>query len=269
MNKIYYCMAAMLLGGGLILQAAPPFGHTVVLRSADGKVQTNVPAHFTIEIVDAPLNGNILYSESHSALSNADGLTTLQIGEGDSPLGDYDSLDWSQPLYLTVQAAIGNDAPKDLGTMQVMAVPQALQAKTASGLQATDDAGRTWTLSISDSGALSWTSTGGAPAYDQSKVPSQLFFIGNMLNWKVAEAVPFTKVSPTLFTITRHLVPDEIFKFTQEQAWGKTDWSGASCNIGTPNPMRETGNTPAFKGVEGDYTITVDFYNYTLCISPK
>lgn len=270
MKKISFSVAALFLAGISSAWSIPPFEYVVAVRSAEGKVRAGAKAEFVIDLVDAPSQGDVIYSETHSSVTGNDGVTALMIGEGNTSVGNFDAIDWNKPMYLSVKVAVDNDnSMRSLGTMELLSVPNALRAKTATTLRTTDSTGKTYELRVADNGELSWTSIGGAAAYDQSKVPEKLYFIGTALNWNVAEAVEFTKVSPTLFTIDRHLTPDEIFKFTQSQYWGELDWSAQSCKIGIPNKMQETGNTPKFYGDEGDYTLTVDFYNYTLTITPK
>lgn len=270
MKKISFSVAALMAVGTLSAFALTPFEFAVAVRSAAGKVHPETNVEFRVDLVDTPLADHALYSEHHDATTDDEGISRLLIGEGTPMSGDFERLDWEQPLYVSLHVKGPSDTDfRSLGTTQIMSVPLAMQAHTASGLEATDSAGRTWTLGVTNSGALTWTANGGAPLYDQSKVPAELYFIGNQLNWNVAEAVPFTKVSPTLFTLDRHLVSGEIFKFTQCNYWGPLDWSGTSCKLNAPNPLREAGNTPDFGGPDGDYTLTVDFYNYTLTITPK
>ncbi|MCM1517106.1 MAG: hypothetical protein NC117_00490 [Pseudoflavonifractor sp.] len=272
MKRSYIPLAGLLLSGFATASAAPPIEYNAAVRDANGEVVAGLPVNFMLDIVDKPVSGSMLYSESHSAVTDNGGMACLMIGEGLSITGSYDGISWDTPRFLSVKVDVdGSGNYRQLSTMQLLGVPVSLRTATASSLVSRSSDGRMQELTVDNIGDLSWHEIGytGEPAYDQSKVPSQLYFIGTFNTWDVTNALPMTKMTPTRFSIVRHLTPGEVFKFTSVKKWGPTDWSGTSSTVGKSAPLRELGNTPEFPGPEGDYLITVDFFNYTLTITPK
>lgn len=271
MRKLRSMLLATASAIYLSLFASRPIEYVTMVRDNDGKVLTDTEMQFEIDVLDSPTSTSPIYTERHSARSDASGYVTLWIGEGEADPGAFDRLKWTEPRYLRVSVDAAGYGMRTLGTMQFAAVPRVKEAAKADAMERRSPMGDLWSLRVDDEGNLSWFmiegNHSGDPQYDQSKVPENLYFIGTFNNWKVAEAVPFRKLSDTRFTITRNLEKDEIFKFTPTQSWTNDyDWSAVTVNIGSVNKLKEFGNSPAFEGATGEYTITVDFYNFTMTI---
>lgn len=268
MNFSKAILMALATSCGLAVQASPPIEFVSVVRNSDGKALSDKEVKVSLDIAADPLASTILYSEYHKVHIGSDGILRIMIGEGESD-ALFDAVDWSGRRYLRVQVDTDGSGYRSIGTMEFAGAPTAMQAREAEGLERTSPSGETWRLSVSDMGELGWEKVNLGPAYDLSKVPENLYFIGDFNNWTVAEAVPMTKLSPTQFTITRKLSTKEIFKFVPTRSWANdVDWSAKTSNLNTPNPMAEFGNTPAFSASSGTYAITVDFYTFTMTITP-
>lgn len=260
-------LLAALTAGCLAAQASPPIEFISAVRNAQGQAYINKNVTVNVDITSDPLASDILYSESHNATIGDDGLLRLMIGEGNSDQ-DFDGINWSGRRYLRVEVDVDGSGPRSLGTMEFAAAPIAMQAQRTESIEAKSPSGKIWRLIVNDKGELSCTPTGGQSSYDLAKVPDKLYFIGTYNEWNVSDAAPMTKVSDTCFKITRELSTGEIFKFVPSRSWANPyDWSGQSCKIGEPNAMQEFGNTPAFDGDPGTYTITVDFFNFVMTIT--
>lgn len=273
MNK-YRLSAALLLGFSVANGwCAPPIEFQTVARNSSGDVLADMQAYYRISVLESPDAAESLYSETHVATSDSTGRILIHIGEGDNPSSDFDAIDWSDTRYLRLEADIDGAGFKDYGISTILGAPVAVSAGHADRIVTHNSRGD-WELTVTDSGQLEWKLQGnsGTPAYDLTLVPDQLYLIGNFIGdngWDVSQAELMTKLSDTRFTLTRHLEPGYIFKFVSRREWGGRDWSAQSCNIGTPNPMRELDNTPEFTGTPGTYQLTVDFYTYTLTIAAK
>ncbi|MFD2822252.1 tail fiber domain-containing protein [Lacinutrix iliipiscaria] len=93
----------------------------------------NITVQFSI-LEDA----TIVYTETHTPTTNANGLIILNIGEGTTP-DDFSEIHWdSDAHFLNVQMDTGAGLV-DLGTTQFMTVPYALSAGNVSGLEAIDE----------------------------------------------------------------------------------------------------------------------------------
>lgn len=259
--------------------AVPPIEFVTALRNPEGKALAGKQVAVRLSVLSSASGSqeSALYSETHNVKTGSDGLLQLLIGEGSAQKGDYQQIDWSSQRYLLVEADVDGCGMRVYGRQSLPGVPLAMEAGEASSLTKKSPDGTLWTLTVSDSGQLSWRKEAGPqpsePAYDLSKVPEQLYYIGNKVGdngWDIANAIPLTKTGKYTFSLTRNLVPGEIFKFVSAQDWAQPyDWSAESCLIGQPNPMRELENTPEFPGPEGTYVIDVDFYNFQLTITPQ
>lgn len=258
-------LAALAATGTFGLYASPPIEFISAVRNAKGQALIEKSVKVNVDIASDPLASQILYSETHDATTGTDGLMRIMVGEGVSSQ-DFDGIDWSGRRYLRVQVDVEGNGMTSLGVMEFAGAPVAMQAHRTDALECTSPDGKPWRLQVNDKGELSWALL--KSSYDPEKIPEVLYFIGTFNNWNVAEAIPMTKESTTRFSITRDLAVDEIFKFVPSQTWeNEIDWSAVSCFVGQPNPMREFGNTEAFRSTPGKYKITVDFSTFTMTIT--
>lgn len=259
----------------LTASAIPPMKYVTAVRNSQGRALGSREMSFIVDILDSPTADEALYTESHSAQSNADGTVTLMIGDGNcSSDVSFDQLDWRGQRYVRVSVNVDGSGYNTLSVAEIGAAPIAMQSAVSEGLIMSSPGGTPWELKVTDEGSLYWECLGEIPetppAYDETRIPEHLYFIGTFNGWNVAEAIPMDKSSKYLFTITRTLEPGEIFKFVPTQTWANDyDWSGEEMKIGTPVPMREFGNTPEFSGARGTYTISVDFHSFTMTITPQ
>jgi uncharacterized protein (TIGR02145 family) len=96
------------------------------MRNADGSVMASSAVSLTFMIHDATATGTVVYQESHSLTSNAQGLVSCVVGNGVVSQGNFASINWgSGSKFLHVM--MGSDASlTDLGTQQMLSVPFAL-----------------------------------------------------------------------------------------------------------------------------------------------
>lgn len=255
---------------------APPVEFVTMVRGVHGEPLPGVAVSFSIEILDSPLSETPVYSETQSVTTDDAGYVRLLAGTGEPAGTPYEAVNWSTTRYLRATALPeGATLPLVIGPMSLPEVPLALHAARCNTLTMPAPGGGTMQLAVDNDGTLRWNLPDGPdepgdPAYDPKLVPERLYIVGTFNNWTVTEAPEMTRLSPTRFTHTMTLAPGTVFKFTGERSWnGDRDWSGTSCDVGRPNPMREFGDTPAFQSTEGTYEITVDFHSYTLTLTRK
>ncbi len=112
----------------LFAQSPQSIPYQAVVRNADGSVMSNIAMTMTFKIHDVAAAGTIVYQESHSTTSNAQGLVVLQVGQGQASVGTFDNINWGSGakfLHVVMNAANGE---VDLGTQQMMSVPYVLYA---------------------------------------------------------------------------------------------------------------------------------------------
>jgi hypothetical protein len=89
-----------------------------------------------ISILQGSVSGSAVYEETHSATSNANGLVSVEIGAGSVVSGDISTIDWSAgPYFLKTETdPLGGTTYTITGTTQLMSVPYALHAESATNI---------------------------------------------------------------------------------------------------------------------------------------
>jgi len=138
-----------LLTGSVFNQVPDKFNYQAVLRDAQGVARTNYAANVQVSIVQGSASGSVVYSETHSATSNALGLINLEIGSVNP--ANFANIDWSNgPYFIKI-----NVNGTEMGTTQLLSVPYALYAKTAesannAGVSGNESAFNNWDKDFSD-----------------------------------------------------------------------------------------------------------------------
>ena len=100
MKKLFSIIALMLLTIGVKAQVPQGFSYQAVVRNADNAPVSNSQIQVLISISQgATAEAAIpIYTESHSATTNANGLFTIAIGQGRSSTS-FSDIDWSKGHY--------------------------------------------------------------------------------------------------------------------------------------------------------------------------
>jgi uncharacterized protein (TIGR02145 family) len=108
------------------LYAQSPQGipYQAVMRNADGSVMASSAVNLTFMIHDGSATGSIVYQESHSLTSNAQGLVSCVVGNGTASQGNFSNINWGNGTKF-LHVMMGTT---DLGTQQMLSVPYALYA---------------------------------------------------------------------------------------------------------------------------------------------
>ena len=111
-------------------QTPEGFNYQSVVRNASGEVlsSTNVGVQFKLH--EATADGTVVYTETHTATTNAYGVFNLVVGQG-TTADTFSTIDWaSNSHFLEVGIDIaGGTTYVSMGTTQLLSVPYALQAK--------------------------------------------------------------------------------------------------------------------------------------------
>ena len=104
--------------------------YQAVVRDAGGKLVQNHVVGLKISILQTTATGTVVFSETHSVASNADGLVTVSIGGGTPVSGALASVNWSAgPYFLKTEVdPAGGISYTITGTNQLLSVPYALYA---------------------------------------------------------------------------------------------------------------------------------------------
>lgn len=128
-------LSFFLLFGCCCAQAQAPrkFNYQAVVRNNNGTIVASQNVSLRFSVRDVTATGTVLYSERHAVTTNAFGLVNLQIGRGTVVSGVFADIAWGTGAkFLQVEADItGGTSYTTLATMELIAVPYALQAEKA------------------------------------------------------------------------------------------------------------------------------------------
>jgi len=136
MKKLYILFPAIIIASAIFAQSPQSFSYQAVLRNADGSVIANQPATVVIEILQGNNDGTAVFTEIHNITTSPEGVINLSIGSEE----DLSVVDWSSDshfLRVTVNGVV-------IGITQMLSVPYALHAKTASSTDETDPVFNAW-----------------------------------------------------------------------------------------------------------------------------
>lgn len=117
-------------------QAPDKLTYQAVVRDVNQNILSNQNIGVDIKLRQSTSTGTIAYQETHNASTNINGLLTLVIGGGTST-DDFSTIDWSQgPYFIETSYDVSGGTDYTLSsTLQLLSVPYALHAKTATHLQ--------------------------------------------------------------------------------------------------------------------------------------
>jgi len=132
--KKFFTMMILVLAVALAMAQVPEkFSYQAVVRNASNALVTNAPVGVRVSVLQGGVNGTLVYMETHTAVTNANGLMTLQIGGGNVQQGSFADIDWANGTYFlkTEIDPAGGTNYSITTTQQLLSVPYALYAKEA------------------------------------------------------------------------------------------------------------------------------------------
>ena len=124
----------VLCATALLAQAPDKFNYQTVIRNTGNAVVADATVGVRVSILQGSENGNVVFVETHTATTNANGMLTLTIGGGKVQQGTIGDIDWSNgPYFLRTETdPNGGDSYSITSTQQMQSVPYALFAKEAA-----------------------------------------------------------------------------------------------------------------------------------------
>src|SRR5512145_1061421 len=138
MRKIFTILLAMILTAGALLpqqanaQAPQKMSYQAVIRNSSNALVTSGIIGMRISILQGSASGPAVYTETRTALTNANGLVSIEIGTGTTS-ENFSNIDWANgPYFLKTETdPTGGTNYTITGTSQLLSVPYALYAKTS------------------------------------------------------------------------------------------------------------------------------------------
>jgi len=132
MKKLLTIITFLFLCVFMNAQVPQGLNYQAVARTADGVIipAQNIGVRFSI--LDGSVTGTVLYSETHTVITNSYGLFTLAIGKGTPVTSTFPGINWASGTdkFLKVEIAPAGGSNYQLqGTTQLLSVPYALYSE--------------------------------------------------------------------------------------------------------------------------------------------
>jgi len=129
MKRVSTLLIALALATSLWAQSPQKMSYQVVVRDVSNALVTNQKVGMQISILQGTASGTVVYTETQTPTTNANGLLSIEIGGG----AGFDTIDWANDVYFikTETDPTGGSSYTITGASQLLSVPYALHAKTA------------------------------------------------------------------------------------------------------------------------------------------
>lgn len=136
MNYILCLITLLLVSANLFAQAPQKMSYQAVIRNSSNNLVANSPVKMRISILRGSITGTSVYSELHSATTNANGLVSIEIGAGSSPIGTFSSINWGNGTYFlkTETDPTNGTAYSIVGTSQLLSVPFSFYSESTKNI---------------------------------------------------------------------------------------------------------------------------------------
>lgn len=132
MKTIFTIISAVILTATVWAQIPQKMSYQAVIRNSSNQPLTNQIVGMKISILQGSISGASVYNEIQTPSTNANGLVTIEIGNG----AGFNAINWANGPYFikTETDPTGGTNYTITGTSQLLSVPYALYAKTAETL---------------------------------------------------------------------------------------------------------------------------------------
>ncbi len=135
MKQVFALLISILITVSVLAQSPQKMSYQAVIRDASGVLVTEQLVGMQVSILLGATDGPVVYSETQTPTTNANGLVSIEIGTGISGY-DFSTVDWANgPYFLKTETDLGGGTSYSIeGVCQLLSVPYALHAKTAESL---------------------------------------------------------------------------------------------------------------------------------------
>ena len=132
-RSITLIIITVLCAVSLFAQTPEKFSYQAVVRNASNALVTDSPVGIRISLMQGGVNGSIVFRETHTAITNANGLVTIAIGSGNLLEGSIVGIDWANgPYFLKTEIDPNGGTNYTISSeQQLLSVPYALYSKEA------------------------------------------------------------------------------------------------------------------------------------------
>lgn len=133
MKHLFILAAIFLMAFTVVAQSPQKLSYQAIVRNDQGKLLQNTTVGIRLSVLQGSATGLAVYSETHNAVTNLNGLVSIEVGTGNST-GSFESINWAQgPYYLKSETDLtGGTNYSITGASQLLSVPYALYSEKAN-----------------------------------------------------------------------------------------------------------------------------------------
>ncbi|OYT13666.1 MAG: hypothetical protein B6I19_03965 [Bacteroidetes bacterium 4572_114] len=134
MKKLTLSIAlAIVVSFASTAQTPQAFKYQAVVRDMTGTILASQTISLRMSILDGPMDGTVIYSETHTATTNQFGLVNIEIGNGTPDIGTFSDIQWGwESRFLETEIdPTGDTNYVSLGISEFLSVPYAKEADGA------------------------------------------------------------------------------------------------------------------------------------------
>jgi uncharacterized protein (TIGR02145 family) len=130
MRRSLLFILAVITAVTISAQVPQKMSYQSVIRNNNNMLVINQAVKIRISILQGSASGTVVYTETHSATTNANGIVTIEIGGGTPVTGTFNSIDWSAGSHFikTETDPAGGTNYTLTATSQLLSVPYAMVA---------------------------------------------------------------------------------------------------------------------------------------------
>ena len=132
-HLLIIALAHLLINSSIFAQAPQKMSYQAIIRNSNDSLLVLSQVGMRISLVQGAPSGTVVFSETQTATTNANGLVSLQIGMGTVVNGTFACIDWaSGPYYVKTETDLtGGTNYTIISSNELLSVPYALYAKSA------------------------------------------------------------------------------------------------------------------------------------------
>ncbi|MBO7570631.1 MAG: hypothetical protein J6T48_00610 [Bacteroidales bacterium] len=134
-KNILMAVFCLIISAISFAQAPQAMSYQAVVRGSDNNLVVNQNVAMRISILQGSAEGTAVYTETHSATTNANGLVSIEIGNGTGN-GDFSSINWANgPYFVKTETDVNGGTNYGITSVcQLLSVPYAMYAQTAGNV---------------------------------------------------------------------------------------------------------------------------------------
>jgi len=121
-------LAHFLINSSIFAQAPQKMSYQAIIRKSNDSLLVLSQVGMRISLVQGSPSGTVVFSETQTATTNANGLVSLQIGMGTAVSGTFSGIDWAAgPYYVKTETDLNGGANYTIiSSNELLSVPYAL-----------------------------------------------------------------------------------------------------------------------------------------------